>query len=1068
MKSLLSILLALFLFPVLAAVGLPAWLDAGKSGSFQIEATPFQVSVSASASAAGKMEKPIEPSAPQTVFRADSADSFFLVVQSASNGEKREDVVVRFRISGVGRVLQLAEGKDVVLPDRPSSGEGKGSSPIETEGFSIPLDSGSRLSLSGRMILDWTDERRAGKDSFVFSLRPLPSDAGTPLLEWKISLSPVTYSAVDLSQAANMGFRDSVPGDGKGGWTDQGPGNDLHEFRCKTLPFGKAAFRILDPEKNQGRATLVLGNRFPREISLPVHARGRYLYLLHATSWTVPQKAGEVEVHFADGSSQKIDIFSTRDVGNWWNPADFPNGVVFWEADTVKWHRNFAVYKIGLYASCFPLRREDPVRLTFRGVHRQIWMIPAVTLTSDAVPLPGVRRPFFIAEGKEWIRLDVPRTVIPGSPLDFSRMLDAPAGKYGRVIAAPEGGFTFEKAPEKRIRFVGVNLCFGAQFLSHAESDRLADRLARMGYNALRIHHQDNLLVRKDAPDSLTMDPEMMDRLDYLFAACRKRGIYVTTDLYVSRKLKAGDKIPEWIPNGHNHQMKSLVPISRAAMENWKEFARRWLCHRNPYTGLTWAEDPALYSVSLINENNLDYKYREEPELAKLYRKRYAAFLKKRYPGEADREKNSGESRRFLEFLYTLQQNAIQEQMSFLRNEIGLKALRTDVNMAGRIPLALIRNRLDTVDDHKYHDHRRSAFKRWGLPYVYRQISSIGSLGNEMPLQLFAPRLFGKPFSVTEYKFCPPNRYRSEGGPLIGAYAALQGWDALYQFAWAQSPLSVRNDRPLESFEMVNDPLAQLSDRIVMFLFRRGDVKGADGSFAWNVPEDFWKTDQPIEYPQAFSRLGLLTRIGSVVGGKAPEGVRILSPAQASGREALPDPALQALRRKLLQTGIAESSTGEIRLDSKRKTLAIETSRTVSAVLASGDLNAGILTVRGAESPMSITLCSLDGEPVARSRKLLLFHLTNVIDSGTAFDGAPMQFQTAWGKLPHLLRRSPAEIVLKLEGATPVHVEALRLDGSIGGRVPSTFSDGVLSFRADPGALPGGVMVYWITRQREK
>lgn len=89
MKSLLSILLALFLFPVLAAVGLPAWLDAGKSGSFQIEATPFQVSVSASASAAGKMEKPIEPSAPQTVFRADSADSFFLVVQSASNGEKK-------------------------------------------------------------------------------------------------------------------------------------------------------------------------------------------------------------------------------------------------------------------------------------------------------------------------------------------------------------------------------------------------------------------------------------------------------------------------------------------------------------------------------------------------------------------------------------------------------------------------------------------------------------------------------------------------------------------------------------------------------------------------------------------------------------------------------------------------------------------------------------------------------------------------------------------------------------------------------------------------------------------
>ena len=509
--------------------------------------------------------------------------------------------------------------------------------------------------------------------------------------------------------------------------------------------------------------------------------------------------------------------------------------------------------------------------------------------------------------------------------------------------------------------------------------------------------------------------------------------------------------------------MKTLLPISRAAMANWKEFARRWLGHRNPYTGMTWAEDPALYIVSFTNENNLYAKLLAEPGVAEQYRKLYPEWMRRHYPAENAGEPNLG-NRRFQEFLYTLQHQSILEQAKFLKEELGLQALRTDVNMDRKIPLALIRNDLDTVDDHKYQDHPRFPVKPWSLPGLYRQRSSISALAAEVPLQLFTPRLFGKPFSITEYKFCVPNQFRSEGGPLIGGYAALQGWAALYQFAWSHNDQTIRQDMPVSTFDFANEPLAQLSDRLTMFLFRRGDVSPSQVRFAWNVPENFWNSDMPLEYPSDFSRLGLIAGIGTVVGNRQVPGVQVISSNVAAGKIPLPDRKIQELRQTLHRTGVATSSTGELRLDSRKNTLAIHTPRTLSATLASGNLNAGALTVSGVAYPTTVSVSSLDETPVVRSGKLLLFHLTDVLDSGTTFKGEKMQYLLKWGKLPHLVRRAPAKVSLRLDGDAVPTVEALRLDGTVYGKVNSTFRNGILSFTADPGCFPGGVMVYWITR----
>ena len=63
--------------------------------------------------------------------------------------------------------------------------------------------------------------------------------------------------------------------------------------------------------------------------------------------------------------------------------------------------------------------------------------------------------------------------------------------------------------------------------------------MARFGYNTLRYHHHENRLIKNDPNDSTIIDPEKMDQFDYLFAALKKRGIYFTTDVYVSRDVRA-------------------------------------------------------------------------------------------------------------------------------------------------------------------------------------------------------------------------------------------------------------------------------------------------------------------------------------------------------------------------------------------------------------------------------------------------------------------------------------------------------------------------------------------------
>ncbi|PIV31257.1 MAG: hypothetical protein COS35_02360, partial [Zetaproteobacteria bacterium CG02_land_8_20_14_3_00_50_9] len=236
-------------------------------------------------------------------------------------------------------------------------------------------------------------------------------------------------------------------------------------------------------------------------------------------------------------------------------------------------------------------------------------------------------RPFALQADKDWVTLDYQKEIVPGSALDFSGMgfTDGPAGKYG-WLSAKGPHFEFEKKPGVAQRFYGVNFCGTANFPSAEQAGQLADRFVRLGYNSIRIHHYDNGCVQGSA-DGLTLNPEQMAKIDGFIAACIKRGLYVTTDLFVSRKVM-------WRHIGIDRDgqiemqvFKALIAVSEPAYQNWATFAKAFLSHVNPHTGRRYADEPGMPFIVMINEGSIGYsksEARETPEMQAAW----AAWLK--------------------------------------------------------------------------------------------------------------------------------------------------------------------------------------------------------------------------------------------------------------------------------------------------------------------------------------------------------------------------------------------------------------------------------------------------------
>ena len=423
-------------------------------------------------------------------------------------------------------------------------------------------------------------------------------------------------------------------------------------------------------------------------------------------------------------------------------------------------------------------------------------------------------------------------------------------------------------------------------------------------------------------------------------------------------------------------------------------------------------------------------------------------------------KKDIGKHREFAEFLYEVKANANRRMTKRLK-EAGVKTLVSGGNWWENMAQTYEREALEVVDNHQYADIYHGASGNVQMHFNNQANLQNGSPAYASPIMMAPTRVFGRPFTVTEWNFCNPNQWRAEAGLAMGAYASLQDWDAIYRFAWSHDKANMFVPSPSKGFDIVTDPLSQLTERQAVLLFGRRDAAPAKGSAAYGVTADdafvgglgdMWSRGL---YPRPFTELAYTVRIGSFAadGGRKPA-IAVDKVYTAANKGEIP-----AFNRA------GASDTRETSIDYNKGSLRVSTPRTAGVCsLKKADLSAGPLAVSGATAFCTVSASSMDGADLKRSKRVLVLHLTDILNSGAVFTNERRTDMTNWGELPYLAASGEAMIALK-NANKGLKVWAVAADGTRLREVPATYEDGTYRFTACIAAGEGAnapTMVYEI------
>lgn len=713
-------------------------------------------------------------------------------------------------------------------------------------------------------------------------------------------------------------------------------------------------------------------------------------------------------------------------------------------------------------------------------------------------------------EVERWLPLrETSLGVASGSALDFSSLVEAgPAGRQGWAQVLPDGHIGFERRRSPQ-RFLAASLVFlplNGGVPDRAGSDRLVEQLQRTGYNLVRLHFVDAMLMTGRSED-FDFDPVQLDRLHYLMAALKRVGIYWLVDGLTSDNAAWGDVQPHrWV---RRHRAKLDLLVSETGFGHWATLVERLWGRRNPYTGLAPLQDPAMLGMILVNEGSLGYLatidgQRYPDVLAPLFRD----WLQRRYGSDTalktawGEELRAGESlltqvrlptevrgRRardvdFARFVVELERRAAERMQAHVRN-LGFGGLATAFDNWGFLNADITRGAMPWVDMHSYH---ASPTQHGQTGSRIAQTSVHADTGRYVR-ELSNARQWGKPFTVSEYGQPFWNRWRHESALLVPAVAAFQGWDAICQFAetsiqedYDPSPFTRR--QAIYPYAIGGDPIARAGERLAALLFLRGDVQTARGRIRLHVDPEraLGRSGGWEQVPEGVSRLAFVTGIGLDFGPRPMKPVPgewsldladdkplwwrwLENQLVKAGADALATDAeplrsagiVDRANRTRPAARLYQSDTGELTFDSGTGRITLITPRVAAAAVRQTDpIAVGPVTLSGLSGPALVAIASLDQESIARSRRLLLWVLTDAINTDMRFHDAERTTLRTLGRWPPQVRALKATVKLTNDGAERLRVWPLNLAGKRQTLAPAIARQGTLELTLDTATLPDG------------
>ena len=228
-------------------------------------------------------------------------------------------------------------------------------------------------------------------------------------------------------------------------------------------------------------------------------------------------------------------------------------------------------------------------------------------------------------------------------PTNLQETLHTPAGRLGFIRATDAGHFA---AGDERIRFWGVNVTSAGAFPTKEQAPKIAARLAKFGFNAVRFHHIEPTWAEPGVIDyaaggSTTLNAEGLDRIHFFVAELARRGLYTNMNLLVSRSFKAADGFDKAIEAMGWKDQHALGWFNDRHLALQKQYARQILATRNPYTGRSLAADPAVAIVEICNEHGFLQAWFSgtldelPPPFAAQLRAKWNAWLRARHGSDA-------------------------------------------------------------------------------------------------------------------------------------------------------------------------------------------------------------------------------------------------------------------------------------------------------------------------------------------------------------------------------------------------------------------------------------------------
>jgi hypothetical protein len=453
-------------------------------------------------------------------------------------------------------------------------------------------------------------------------------------------------------------------------------------------------------------------------------------------------------------------------------------------------------------------------------------------------------------------------------------------GAADRLVAVRDGHFY---AGDKRVRFWGMNMCFGANFPTHEQAPMLARRFAKLGVNMVRITHTDTHyapagLLDGKRPGEIKIDPERLERLDFFVAELKKRGIYVELSVHVARFPLMG-KMGVPMYEGDRFSFGAGVPLwNEKFVAAEKQFARDLLGHVNPYTGNAYTVEPAVALVEILNENGVICAWRDDhfrktwsPAMTTDLQTHWNAFLRTKYqtterlrlawsaggpshpeakgaglpPGESLDAGNvslllepaeavsrtSTVAADFVDFLYQVDRQYFSRLHDFLKNELGCRHPIKGTQVE-HYSSTFSQAQCDFIDTHTYWQHPQFPRKSWDpKDWTIGNTAMVSHIGgyavgfDETVVDVAGRRVRGMPYNVSEYCHPAPSTYCAEEIPIVASLGAMQDWDGIVLFNYASTSAGgYRSSRIDNFFDRTGHPVKLVTMPFGALAFRRGDV----------------------------------------------------------------------------------------------------------------------------------------------------------------------------------------------------------------------------------------------------